>query len=150
MPEQQSSSVARQVRRYGITGLAIHLAGFALGFVSTGLVLQGVIGIEAGTTVLTPFTDLLYGLGLVIVVAVAAKAGVPMKYLAVAGVVIGIGLFYRGQPHEIHIASGIGLGIAHPAHIGLGHLLMTISVAALAVLAFVYNRSLQQGSGSSK
>jgi hypothetical protein len=95
------------------------LAGFALGFVSTGLVLQGVIGIEAGTTVLTPFTDLLYGLGLVIVVAVAARAGVPMKYLVLAGAVIGIALFYRGQPYEIHIASGFGLSIAHPAHIRL-------------------------------
>ncbi|AFU59415.1 hypothetical protein Ngar_c24930 [Candidatus Nitrososphaera gargensis Ga9.2] len=137
---EQPSILASQVRRHGITGIAIHLAGFAIGFVSTGLVLQGVIGIEAGTTVLTPFADLLYGLGLVIVVAVAARAGVPMKYLAIAGAVIGVGLFYRGQPHEIHIASGIGFGITHPAHIGLGHLLMTVSAAALAALAFVLNR----------
>jgi hypothetical protein len=67
-----------------------------------------------------------------------------MKYLVVAGAVIGIGLFYRGQPHEIHTASGIGFGIAHPAHIGLGHLLMTISTTALAALTFVYSRSRQQ------
>jgi hypothetical protein len=56
-----------------------------------------------------------------------------------------IGLFYRGQPYEIHIASGIGLGTLYPAHIGLGHLLMTISVAVLVLLAFVDNRSRQQG-----
>jgi hypothetical protein len=54
-------------------------------------------------------------------------------------------IFYRGQPHEIHITSGIGPGILRPAHIGLGHLLMTISVAALVLLAFVDNRSRQQG-----
>lgn len=137
---EQSSSVANQVRKYGIAGIAIHLAGFALGFTSTGLVLQGVIGIEAGTTILTPFTDILYGLGLVVVAAAAAKAGVPMKYLVVAGAVIGLGFFYRGQPHEIHIASGFGFGIVHPAHIGLGHLLMTISVAVLAIMTFVYKR----------
>jgi hypothetical protein len=44
-------------------------------------VLGGVIDIESGITVIVPFADLLYGLGLVIVVAVAARAGVPMKYL---------------------------------------------------------------------
>ncbi|MEW6605480.1 MAG: hypothetical protein AB1351_12450 [Thermoproteota archaeon] len=137
---EQSSSVTNQVHKYGIVGIAIHLAGFALGFISTGLVLQGVIGIETGTTVLTPFTDILYGVGLVIVVVAAAKAGVPMKYLVVTGAVIGMGFFYRGQPHEIHIASGLGFGIVHPAHIGLGHLLITISVAALAILTFVYKR----------
>jgi hypothetical protein len=70
-----------------------------------------------------------------------------MKYLVLAGAVIGIALFYRGQPYEIHIASGFGLSIAHPAHIGLGHLLMTISVAALAALAFVYNRSKREEGG---
>ena len=145
MPEQ-SISVARRARRYGITGLAIHLAGFAVGFISTGLVLQGAIGIESGTTVLTPFADLLYGLGLVLVIAAAARAGIPIKYLVMAGTVIGIGLFYRGQPHEIHISSGVGFGIAHVAHIGLGHILITISAAALAVLTFVYyNKSRQQG-----
>jgi hypothetical protein len=144
LPEQ-SISIARQVRRYGITGLAIHFSGFAVGFISTGLVLQGAIGIESGTTVLTPFADLLYGLGLVLVIAAAAKAGIPMKYLVIAGTVIGIGLFYRGQPHEIHISSGIGFGIVHVAHIGLGHILITISAVALAVLAFVYyNNSRQQ------
>ena len=38
MPEQQqSSSIARQAHKYGITGVAIHLAGFVLGFISTGL-----------------------------------------------------------------------------------------------------------------
>lgn len=140
MPEQ-SGSIAMQVRKYGITGIAIHVGAFVIGFLSTGLVLQGVIGIDLGTTMITPYADLLYGLGLVIVVGAAAKAGVPMKYLAIAAAVIGIGLFYRGQEHAIHIASGIGLGIVHPAHIGLGHALITISVAALAVLVFVFTKS---------
>ena len=94
MPEQSSSSsVAVQTGKHGITGLAVHLAGFALGFISIGLVVGGVIDIESGLAVLTPFADLLYGLGLVIVVAVAARAGVSMKYLLVAGAIIGIGLF---------------------------------------------------------
>ena len=85
MPERSSSSVVVRVGRLRITGLAIHLAGFALGFIGIGLVLGGVIGIESGIAVLVPFADLLYGLGLVVVVAVAARAGLPMKYLLVAG-----------------------------------------------------------------
>jgi hypothetical protein len=136
-----------QAVKHGLTGLAIHLAGFALGFIGEGLVLQGVIGIASGVAVLVPFADLLYGLGLVIVVAVAARADVPMKYLLVAGAVIGIGLFYKSAVHEIHIASGLGLGLPHPSHIGIGAILITISVAALVVLALLYNKSSHKGDG---
>lgn len=145
MPEQFNSSVAVQTGKHGITGLAIHLAGFVLGFIGIGLVLGGVIDIESGVTVLVPFADLLYGLGLVIVVAVAARAGLPMKYLLVAGAVIGIGLFYKSAPHEIHMASGTGFGLVHPAHIMLGMIMIAISVAALTVLAIRHNRSKEFG-----
>ena len=141
MPEQFSSSVTERVGRLGITGLAIHLAGFTLGFISIGLVLGGVIDIQSGLPVLAPFADLLYGLGLVAVVAVAARAGLPMKYLLIAGAIIGIGLFYKSAPHEIHIASGTGFGLVHPAHIMLGTIMITISVASLAILAIRYNKS---------
>jgi hypothetical protein len=106
--------------------------------------LGGVIDIQSGLPVLAPFADLLYGLGLVIVVAIAARAGLPMKYLLIAGAIIGIGLFYKSAPHEIHIASGTGFGLIHPAHIMLGMILISISVAALAVLAIRYNKSSQK------
>ena len=148
MPSKQSNSssiVAVQSGKHGIIGLAIHLTGFVLGFIGIGLVLGGVIDIESGITILVPFADLLYGLGLVIVVAVAARAGVPMKYLLIAGAIIGIGLFYKSAPHEIHIASGTGLGLVHPAHIMLGMILIALSVAALAVLAIRYNKSNHRG-----
>ncbi len=145
MPEQFNSSVAVETGKHGIIGLAIHLTGFVLGFIGIGLVLGGVIDIESGVTVLVPFADLLYGLGLVIVVAVAARAGLPMKYLLVAGAVIGIGLFYKSAPHEIHIASGTGFGLVHPAHIMLGMIMIAISVAALTVLAIRHNRSKEFG-----
>ena len=68
-----------------------------------------------------------------------------MKYLLVAGAVIGVGLFYKSAPHEIHMASGIGLGLPHNGHVVIGTILMTISVIALAVMMFVYNKSSQQG-----
>ncbi len=74
-------------------------------------------------------------------VAVAAKAGLPMKYLLIAGAIIGIGLFYNSAPHEIHIASDIGFGLVHLAHIMLGMILIALSVVALAVLAIRYNKS---------
>lgn len=136
--------MATAIGKHGITGLAVHLAGFILGFIGEGLVLQGVIRIESGIAVLVPFADLLYGLGLVIVVAIAARAGVPLKYLIIVGAVIGIGLFYKSAVHEIHIASGLGLGLAHPLHIGIGAILITISVAALVVLTLLYNKSRQK------
>jgi hypothetical protein len=148
LPLEQSNRNNRviQTGKHAITGLAIHLAGFALGFISIGLVLGGVISIASGITVLAPIADLLYGLGLVVVVAVAAKVGgVPMKYFIIAGAVIGIGLFYKSAPHEIHIASGIGFGLVHPAHILLGMILIAISVVALAVLSIRYSRLRQQG-----
>jgi hypothetical protein len=144
LEQDNSNSRVLQTRKHAITGLAIHLAGFALGFISIGLVLGGVINIASGITALAPFADLLYGLGLVIVVAVAARVGVPMKYLIIAGAVIGIGLFYKSAPHEIHIASGIGFGLVHPAHILLGMILIAVSVVALAVLSIRYSRLLQQ------
>jgi hypothetical protein len=144
LPEQ-SSSAAEQVRKYGIAGIAIHLAGVALGAASIALVLSGAVGIESGLAVLTPFADLLYGLGLVMVVAVAARAGVPMKYLVIVGAVIGVGLFYKSAPHEFHIAAGIGFGLPHNGHTMIGIIVIAISVIALGVLALVYNRSRRQG-----
>jgi hypothetical protein len=100
---------------------------------------------ESGTAVLVPFADLLYGVGLVIVVAIAARAGVPLKHLLVAGAVIGIGLFYKPAVHEIHIASSLGFGLPHPLHIGIGAILITISVVALVVMTLIYNKSSQKG-----
>ena len=145
MREQSNSISVLAAGKHGITGLAIHLAGFALGFISIGLVLSGVIDMESGLAVLTPFADLLYGLGLVMVVAIAARAGVPLKYLVIVGAVIGTGLFYKSAVHEIHIASSLGFGLPHPAHIGIGAILITSSVAALVVLTLLYNKFSQRG-----
>lgn len=139
--ENQRPSPAINVRKYGAAGLAVHLTGFALGFMSVGPVLSGVIGLQSGLAMLAPFADLLYGLGLVVVVAVAARAGVPMKYLVLVGAVIGVGLFFKSAPHEIHIASGIGFGLPHNGHTVIGAIMITISVVALAVVAFVYNKA---------
>lgn len=145
MTEQSNSIPILAAGTHGITGLVIHLVGFAVGFVGEGLVLQGVIGIESGIAVLVPFADLLYGLGLVMVVAIAARAGVPLKYLVIVGAVIGTGLFYKSAVHEIHIASGLGFGLPHPVHIGIGAILITSSVAALVVLTLLYNKFSQKG-----
>ena len=145
MTEQSNSIPMLAAGKHGITGLVIRLVGFVLGFVGEGLVLQGVIGIESGIAVLVPFADLLYGLGLVMVVAIAARAGVPLKYLVIVGAVIGTGLFYKSAVHEIHIASGLGFGLPHPVHIGIGAILITSSVAALVVLTLLYNKFSQKG-----
>lgn len=146
MSEQSNSSVTwGQLRKYGIAGLAIHLAGVALGVISIATVLSGAIGFESGIAVLTPFADMLYGLGLVVTVAVAARAGVPLKYLVVAGAVIGVGLFYKSAPHEFHIAAGIGFGLPHNGHLVLGIILIAVSVAAITGMSFAYTRSRRLG-----
>lgn len=132
--------VSLNVRKYVAAGLAMHLVGLALGVVSIGLAVGGVIGIDSGIAIVSPFADLLYGLGLVLVVATAARAGVPMKLLLVAGAVIGVGLFFKTAPHEIHVASGIGFGLAHNAHTVMGLVMIAVSVAAVAVLTFAYGR----------
>jgi hypothetical protein len=145
MSEQSNiSSLEVRTLKQAIKGLVIHLAGFALGFLGIGLVLGGVIDTESGITILVPFADMLYGLGLVIVVAAAAKIGLPMKYLVVAGAIIGTGFFYKSAPHEIHIASGTGFGLVHPAHIMLGMILIATSVAAVTVLAIRHYKSNQK------
>ncbi len=144
---EQSNSVpifAADDNKRGLIGLAIHLTGFILGFIGEGLILQGIIAIDSGIAVLTPAADLFYGLGLVIVVAIAARVGVPLKYMLIVGTIIGIGLFYKSAVHEIHIASGLGFGLEHFRHIGIGSILITLSVAALAVLTLLYNKSTQK------
>lgn len=140
LPEQ-SRSIAKKLRKYGIAGIAIHLAGFALGFISTGLVLMGAVGVESGVAVLAPLGEVLYITGLVMVVAVAYKAGVPMKYLVVAGAALGLASFYVEAPHEIHVASGIGFGLPHQIHRGLlGSIPYTIIVSILVALMLVYTQ----------
>lgn len=134
MPEQRSSIVI-QSRKHAAIGFGVNLAGFALGFAGEGLILMGVLGWDSGAAMLEPIGDGLYGLGIVIVVAVAARAGVSLKKFIAAGTVMGVGIFYKSAVHEIHVASGIDFGLPHTAHIGLGAILITISVAALAALA---------------
>lgn len=129
------------VRRYAAIGLAMHFAGFALGFAGQGLIQMGIASIDSGIAVLEPAGDLLYGLGLVIVVAAAARAGAPMKYIAAAGVVMGFGLFFKSAIHEVHIASGLGFGLEHSAHVGIGAITMTVATVALAVYAMRARRS---------
>jgi|ERR671923_363635 hypothetical protein len=138
---EQYRTVTKQVRKYAIVGMAIHTAGFALGFAGQGFYQLEIVALDSGFAVLEPFGDLLFGLGLVIVVAAAARALVDMKYLFMAGAIIGIGLFYKSALHEVHIASGIGFDLLHSAHVGMGAILITVSVAVLAILAFLYSKS---------
>lgn len=144
MQLESNNSTSSRVAKFVIIGLAVHLGGFTLGYVGEGLVLQGIIGIDTGIASLTPIGDMMYALGLIIVIVSAGRALVSFKYLLIAGAVIGIGLFYKSAPHEIHIASGIGFGLPHPAHIGIGAIMITISVATIAVLTLRQRRFLLQ------
>ncbi len=129
------------MRRHAGIGLAIHFAGFALGFSGQGLIQMGIASIDSGLAVLEPAGDLLYGLGLVIVVASAARAGAQMKYIAAAGAAMGIGLFFKSAIHEVHVYSGLGFGLDHSAHVGIGAIIMTAATVALALYALRARRS---------
>ena len=133
-------------KNYAIIGIVIHLAGFALGFAGQGSIQLGLASIDSGIAVLEPFGDLLYGLGFVIVVASAARSWLPMKYLVIAGVVIGTGLFFKSAIHGIRIASGLGFGLPHQVHVGIGAITIMVAVAATAVLATLW-QSRQQPHG---
>jgi hypothetical protein len=132
-------------KKYAILGLALNLVGFALGFAGQGLYQLGIVSLSSGIATLEPFGDLLFGLGVVMVVAASARSGVEMKYIILVGLVIGIGLFYKSALHEIHIASGFGLGLEHTAHVGLGAILITISTATLTALTFRSKRQYEVG-----
>jgi len=130
-------------KKYAASGLALTLAGFALGFAGQGLYQLGAVSLNSGFATLEPFGDLLFGLGVVIVVAASARSGVEMKYILAAGVIIGIGLFYKSALHEIHVASGLGFGLTHTAHVGLGAILITISAATLTALTLRSKREIE-------
>jgi hypothetical protein len=60
-----------------------------------------------------------------------------MKYLLVAGAVIGVGLFYKFLHHDIHIASGIGFSLSHIDHIAIGVSMLSsiiITVGSILIL----------------
>lgn len=40
-----------------------------------------------------------------------------------------IGLFYAAAPHNIHVSTGLGLGLEHTMHIALGVILLLAGVA---------------------
>jgi hypothetical protein len=114
--------------------------GFAWIHFVWGLALLSRISIESCIAPLTSLAEVFYDLGLVIVVAVAARVGVSMKYLLVAGAVTGVGLFYKFLHHDIHIASGIGFGLSHIDHIAIGvSMLSSITIAVGSILILQKN-----------
>jgi hypothetical protein len=61
---EQSSSIAVQASKHGITGLAIPLTGIALGFISIELILEGVIDMGSGLVMLLLLQMFFMGLAL--------------------------------------------------------------------------------------
>ncbi len=43
-------------------------------------------------------------------------------------VVILLGLFYAIAPHNVHVSSGLGLGLEHTMHIAIGVILVVIGL----------------------
>lgn len=51
----------------------------------------------------------------------------------IAAILVLLGLFYAILPHSVHIGSGIGFGLGHTIHIGLGVVLIIAAIAVFAV-----------------
>lgn len=49
-----------------------------------------------------------------------------MKIISV--VLILLGLFYAIAPHNVHVSSGLGLGLEHTMHIAIGVILVVIGL----------------------
>jgi len=51
-----------------------------------------------------------------------------MKIVSV--VLVLLGLFYAIAPHNVHVSSGLGLGLEHTMHIAVGVILVVIGLVA--------------------
>jgi hypothetical protein len=120
-------------RRLGAYALVVYFIGLISGTIANGLF--NAAGINA--TPIIPFSDIFLMLGIVFAIAASTMAGASMKSMIVVGIILGFGIFYVGEPHEVHIASGFGLGLSHfPGHILLGESLITIATVIAAALSF--------------
>jgi hypothetical protein len=117
----------------GAYALAVYFVGLISGSIANGL--YSAAGINAAPII--PFSDTLLMLGIVFAIAASTMAGASLRSMILVGIVLGFGIFYVGEPHDIHIASGFGLGLSHfPGHILLGEVLITFATIAAAALSF--------------
>ncbi len=127
-PPRNSKSFAR---KSALAGIGLFLIGFGLGGV----------GNSAETLLwITPFGDTLTGLGFVLSLLGAARAGSSAMEMVIIGIIFGVGTFYLGEPHLTHIQSGFGFGLEHPVHIFTGLGLVAAATAIASVLAFYHTR----------
>jgi hypothetical protein len=121
----------RSALKIALTGLALWVGGFALG---------GVANSYDAFLWLTVPGDILTSLGTALVIAGAAWAGSSALEIASVGVVLGLGIFYVGELHETHDASGLGFGLDHITHIFIGLGLWAAATVLAALLAFYHTR----------
>ncbi len=118
-------------RKSALVGIGLFLLGFVLGGV----------GNSAETFLwITPFGDTFTGLGFVLSLLGAARAGSSSGEMIIIGVIFGVGTFYLGEPHPTHIQSGFGFGLEHPVHVFIGLGLVAAATAIASVLAFYHTR----------
>jgi hypothetical protein len=124
-------ALARPSLKIALTGLVLWLGGFALGGVG-----------NSGTAFrwMTIPGDILTMLGTVLAVAGAAWAGSSALQMTSVGVVLGLGIFYVGEPHDTHTLSGLGFGLDHLVHIFVGLGLWAAATVLAVLLAFYHTR----------
>lgn len=117
--------------KIALAGLALWFGGFALG---------GVANSNDAFLWMTVPGDILTSLGTVLAVAGAVWAGSSPLQIIPVGIVLGLGIFYVGELHETHDASGLGFGLDHITHIFIGLGLWAAATVLAAFLAFYHTR----------
>jgi hypothetical protein len=108
----------RVARKHALLGVGIFFLGFLLG---------GFGSVVVGLAPLVPFADALVLLGFVLSIYGLVLGSGSLQEIAIVGIIYGLGEFYKGQDHGTHIASGIGFGLVHEAHIFMGLLIIDAS-----------------------
>ena len=117
--------------KIALAGLGLWLIGFALG---------GVGNSDPSFLWMTIPGDALTTVGTVLAVAGAVSAGTSALQTTFVGILFGLGIFYVGEPHTTHVASGVGFGLEHIVHVYLGLGLWAAATVIAAVLAIYHTR----------
>jgi hypothetical protein len=126
----ESAATRRTARRLGLAGIGLFLLSWFLGGLAAALDAPSIV----------PYADMALGLGFALPLAGAVVGGSALWQIGVIGGISGIGHFYKGQDHAVHLLSGWGFSLEHTPHIILGLVLIGVATGLAAFLAFQRTR----------
>lgn len=138
--ECKSLNPTRSWRAMATPGPSPKIAVAGLGLWVIGFVLGGVGNSDPSFLWMTIPGDALTIVGTVLAIAGAVSAGTSVLQITSVGILFGLGIFYVGEPHTTHNASGIGFGLDHIVHIYIGLGLWAAATVIATFLAIYHTR----------